>query len=197
MTDYTAKRIILKNAGGEYLIPYTDGANTDLSNLTTTGSDKFVTKDTAQTISAIKTFSAVPVMTGALNAKDNSTNMPTTAWVRNHCCTTAATTSSTASKDAPAYVVTNYKSGDNWYRVWSDGWIEQGGRFQTASTSMQTVNLNKAFTTTNYKIQLTGYYSQVATNTPIVNTATGTKTKTAFSAFFATSLYTDWYACGY
>ena len=170
-------------------------ANVDLSNLTTTGNDKFVTKDTAQTISAVKTFSAVPVMTGTLNAKDNSTNIPTTAWVRNHCATTAATTTSTASKDAPAYVVENYKSGNNWYRKWSDGWIEQGGILEPSTG--QTVTLNKPFTTTKYQA-----FTQTASGTyaSVVNAfvcSTSNYTTTTFFASCAVAQYQIWFACGY
>ena len=106
----------------------TNKANIDLDNLSATGNDKFVTKDTVQTISATKTFSAVPVMTETLTATDNSTKIPTTAWVRNHRCTSIPTTSSTASADAPAYVVVNYKNNSGqWYRKYSDGFIEQSG----------------------------------------------------------------------
>ena len=94
-------------------------------------------------------------------------------------------------------VIETYVNGTSWYRVWSDGWIEQGGNFQTTISNFQTVNLIKPFTSTNYRILLTGYFSTVAQATPIVNTADGTKTPSAFQAFFSVGLYTDWYACGY
>jgi len=42
-------------------------------------------------------------------------------------CTATPTTTSTASNTHPAVVVENYINGSNWYRVWSDGFIEQGG----------------------------------------------------------------------
>lgn len=42
----------------------------------------------------------------------------------------------------------------SWFRVWSDGWIEQGGRINTTSENQQvTVNLLKPFSNTNYCIQ--------------------------------------------
>ena len=41
--------------------------------------------------------------------------------------TGAATSVGGASTTKPAMVVTTYKSGTNWYRVWSDGTLEQGG----------------------------------------------------------------------
>ena len=51
--------------------------------------------------------------------------------------------------DIPAsqsgYVTQTWRDGNNWYRVWSDGWIEQGGK-----SGGKTITLNKPFTTTNY-----------------------------------------------
>ena len=40
MTDYTATKVILKNSSGGYLIPYTDKAAKDLSDLSQTGENK-------------------------------------------------------------------------------------------------------------------------------------------------------------
>ena len=40
-----------------------------------------VDRTSAQTISGVKTFSAVPVISGAISADDNSTKIATTAWV--------------------------------------------------------------------------------------------------------------------
>ncbi len=186
-SDYSAKWYALNtDASGK--------ADKDLSNLSSTGNDKFVTKDTAQEISGVKTFSLTPVCTAALSATDNSTNMPTTAWVRNHCCTTAATTSSTASKDAPAYVTQNYKNGNNWYRVWSDGWIEQGGYVSaTAQAVNQTITLNKAFTTTNYFAVVSIAYNAEGPSTGQMNVFT--KSTTIFKTYHSCNKY--WYACGY
>ena len=67
--------------------------------------------------------------------------------------TTKATTASTASKTKPAVVVENYKKGDNWYRVWSDGWIEQGGVAETGVKN--TITFLKPFSDTNYTANLT------------------------------------------
>ena len=50
------------------------------------------------------------------------------------------------------YVETTYQNGTSWYRVWSDGWIEQGGIVLNVTTTSQTVVFLKAFTTTNYYI---------------------------------------------
>ena len=37
MTDYTARKILLKNASGDYLIPYTDKMEKDLSDIASAG----------------------------------------------------------------------------------------------------------------------------------------------------------------
>lgn len=61
------------------------------------------------------------------NYADNSEKIVTTAYMANHWVTAKATTSTSASKARPAVVVENYVNGTSWYRIWSDGWIQQGG----------------------------------------------------------------------
>lgn len=92
------------------------------------------------------------------NYADSSTKIVTTAFLTNRWTTSKATTTSSASKAQPAVVIQNYVSGTSWYRVWSDGWIEQGGRvyvyFSASSANegenVTTISFLKAFTNTNY-----------------------------------------------
>lgn len=93
------------------------------------------------------------------------------------------------------YVIETYRNGTEWYRLWSDGWIEQGGFLSSVTTTQSsvTVNLLKTFSNTNYTVQLT-------------NLDSGT---TNFYASFVQSKYVNrfimflprgkpmWYACGY
>lgn len=61
------------------------------------------------------------------------------------------------SNDEKPYVteVSNESLMPSWYRVWSDGWCEQGGRFTTAtSNSTYTVELLKAMSDTDYQVSL-------------------------------------------
>ena len=46
-----------------------------------------------------------------------------------------------------AYIISSYHSGTEWYRVWSDGWCEQGG---SITTSEGTIVFQKEFIDTNY-----------------------------------------------
>ena len=132
--------------------------------------------------------------TGASLANVGLTNL--SSGLSNTICTTPATTTSTASSAVPAVVVENYKNGNNWYRVWSDGWIEQGGATAGGGT---TTTLLKQFADTNYSIQctlqnvnVTTYYSPVFyeknTDSFKVNINGGGTTPN--------NLY-NWRACGY
>ena len=56
-----------------------------------------------------------------------------------------------------AYITSSWVSGASWYRVWSDGWIEQGGMVHDEGSWVnreKTVTLPKAFKNTNYNISL-------------------------------------------
>lgn len=49
--------------------------------------------------------------------------------------------------------------GSSWYRVWSDGFIEQGGHYTSSDSSKFTVTLNKQMKTTYYHCDVTGGYN--------------------------------------
>ena len=50
---------------------------------------------------------------------------------------------------AGATVVETYRNGTNWYRVWSDGWVEQGGLVVDGATSLTFL---KPFVDANYTV---------------------------------------------
>lgn len=82
-------------------------------------------------------------------------------------CDTKATTTSSASSNKVAVVTKNYVNGTSWYRVWSDGWIEQGGYLSVTSSSA-TVNLLKSHANTNYNITLGSYQPAVGAGYAVV-----------------------------
>ena len=137
---------------------------------------------------------------------DNSTKIATTAYCVNRRCTTKATTTSSASITRPCWIVQNYLSGSSWYRVWSDGWIEQGGSISTsgavAAKDVKTlvVTLLKNFT------NATSIYAQAIPNAATYTSAlTGRSTATLSFTFKNTNTNNSdsglttayWYACGY
>ena len=85
-------------------------------------------------------------------------------------------------------VTETYSSGTNWYRVWSDGWCEQGGYSSTASI---TINLLKPFSNTNYTIVT----ASITTQTGGSYTVCIRKNTTNFIASGTQPF--DWRACGY
>lgn len=88
-------------------------------------------------------------------------------------------------------LIKSYKSGTNWYRIYSDGWCEQGG-----VVSADTTTFLKTYADTNYNLQLTignndtGAYQHK--NYPYSKTTTGFTTSGATG--FAVK---DWRTCGY
>lgn len=91
-------------------------------------------------------YAFAPIYTA--NYADVSNKIVTTSYMSNHWTATRATTVSTASKARPAVVIQNYVNDHTWFRVWSDGWIEQG--LLALGSNGLIVTLPKAFSNTNY-----------------------------------------------
>lgn len=112
-------------------------------------------------------------------------------------CTTKGTTASSASSTEPAVVVKNYKNGYSWYRVWSDGWIEQGGQ-NTTDSAEATITLLYKFTATNYyvNLQMVNQRSGSQQNiTPYSKTVSNFKRTCNGGTEYKNPI--AWYACGY
>ena len=89
-------------------------------------------------------------------------------------------------------VVETFESGSSWYRVYDDGWVEQGGRGSTAN-STTTITLLKPYRDTNYSV------------------TAGNNTSAAYASPCACNIYSNsqiqircggsvewmWQACGY
>lgn len=56
--------------------------------------------------------------------------------------------------ECPAYVVETYRNGASWYRVWSDGVIEQGGMGVTNTAALAEISLMKPYSAADYSILL-------------------------------------------
>jgi hypothetical protein len=50
----------------------------------------------------------------------------------------------------PVVIVKTYRNGSDWYRVYSDGWCEQGGRTTISANTTKTVDLFVEYADTNY-----------------------------------------------
>ena len=102
------------------------------------------------------------------------------------------------------HVVETYQNGNSWYRVYSDGWCEQGGLETSLVTTHPdgiTTYFLKPFKGANYSLQVTMHSTYTSAVSPQF---IGINSKGAAS--FTTSNYSttnkvtspkDWYACGY
>ena len=101
------------------------------------------------------------------------------------------------------YIIETWNEGTEWYRVWSDGWIEQGGTTGLITSgdsyNSKTITFKKSFTNTNYTF--TSCANKYSTKNGL---------GTAYPPFIFTKNNTsiiigkyswtdgiDWYACGY
>ena len=93
----------------------------------------------------------------------------------------------------------SYKTNDDWYNLYSDGWCEQGGRLNAGGTISDTYAL--AMNNNDYSLGMTPCYNGAdsAVYYPMIKTTTGfTGTKAWYngsSNLIAGSV--DWSVCGY
>lgn len=102
------------------------------------------------------------------------------------------------------HIINTWKSTDGsaWYRVWSDGWIEQGGKVQDSGNwydRTKTITLHKAFKDTNYNVTLGDGYnlsdpSRIADRVRTV-TSVSTNKFNVYLDDFTGGVY--WHACGF
>ena len=92
-------------------------------------------------------------------------------------------------QDKCIHIIDTYVNGTSWYRVWSDGWCEQGFCPASASASTYTTaTLLKPFKDTNYSIFISFYNG---------NWYPRFNSKTTSSFTFDTNVKACWIACGY
>lgn len=98
---------------------------------------------------------------------------------------------------AGATVVKSYTDANsNWYRVWSDCWLEQGGILTDTSATYETLNITllKPFVSVKYN-----FIFQSSFNDNIYAPAISAKTTTAITiarAAHSIANCANWYACG-
>ena len=123
---------------------------------------------------------------------DNSTKIATTAFVK------AQGYIGTANLATCHVIIQTYVNGTSWYRVWSDGWIEQGGRVSISQDTQTTVTLLKAFSNTDYMVLISACRSGTQTggdgNFTVEYVSESQFKWSNGDDFGGTGI---WYACGY
>ncbi len=132
-----------------------------------------------------------------------TSDIPALSW-----CTTNATTTSSASPTTPAVIVSNYVSGTSWRRIWSDGWIEQGGEVTGTADAYVTVSITEMKNTDYFVCISVGDYAADNwynyTDVNARNFQVGLLTTTSFKVFLNkySGSYPSlgkkrWMVCGY
>ena len=101
------------------------------------------------------------------------------------------------------YIKEKYVNGTSWYRIYSDGWIEQGGQSIFSSVGSQIITYLKTFKNTNYTLSI---QSITSTGNSTSNEsqrgacakggAVSSTTTNNCTILWASGTY-SWYACGY
>ena len=167
----------------------------------------------AETISGAKTFTAAITASGGVtgnitgNAATatalqtartiNGVSFDGTANITVADSTKVALDGSNLSGATVRVVTEEWKSGNNWYRVYSDGWIEQGGISGYYTNTDITINLNKNFSDKSYTALATVQWatsSSLGYPTYIKDKSTTTITLTTMAT---ANKIANWYACGF
>lgn len=110
--------------------------------------------------------------------------------------TRPTSTTSTVSSTNPAVVIQNYINGTSWYRVYSDGWCEQGGKSVSSSNlgyRLVTISLLKPYIDTNYSAFVTSRYNaKTESGTNYIRSESPTEFEAAVLGYGYA-----WQACGY
>lgn len=94
------------------------------------------------------------------------------------------------------YVVDEWQQGQEWYRVWKSGWIEQGGGFEVKNDYVtQTFTFRKPFKGDTYYASATGSYTGSTANSEVISAKTSTTI--TFSGVHNTDGRANWIAKGY
>ncbi len=96
------------------------------------------------------------------------------------------------------HVNETYNDGTNWYRKWSDGWLEQGGFAATDNTGRGVINLLQPYSTEDYTVCITAYASQITGLSTWTVKASNPKTQSSIGivASSADPVSCMWQTCG-
>lgn len=92
---------------------------------------------------------------------------------------------------SPRYLTNSYATTSVWYRVYSDGWVEQGGYSDSSSNTSTTVTFLKPMKNSNYFAIASRIYPSANAGQAIVLSQT---TTTLNYALLGNRVY--WYVCG-
>lgn len=131
------------------------------------------------------------------NAITHVDGLPDQTDKAGYLLTTDGTEASWGETEEIQCVVETYQNGTSWYRIYSDGWCEQGGVTTASSSATKTVTLLQNYRDTTYTVVLGSSYSATTTFTSIVHL--NTKSVGSFQIIDSTNttVLTYWQTSGY
>ncbi len=106
----------------------------------------------------------------------------------------------TINGEAVKYITATYNDGLNWYRKWSDGWLEQGGFSGPFTSAYGRITLSRPYADTDYNVQLTPAGRPYGTPPTVLFDGDDDKNMTTTGFYVGgqdwVSGYVKWYACG-
>ena len=152
--------------------------------------------DNAQFLNAFKIIAANLELVGA---NTNLSNLTATGEAKFAAPSLSNVTSAAGANLNAAGVVTvvsTWHSGTEWYRIWSDGWCEQGGQVTSTSTTTVQITLNHSFADTTYSI-LTQQERNSTGSGSLPRIVTSSKTTATFNMAVDSNTVNYWEAKGY
>lgn len=105
----------------------------------------------------------------------------------------------TSSSNTVAYIIETSNTDNNWYRIWSDGWVEQGGILVTTSASSNTISLPIEMASDLFNIDfhiVKGGSSNNTTNNARIESRKTTSTSITLYIQPSDETYTSWTVMG-
>ena len=129
-----------------------------------------------------------------VNSSQDEVSFDWAQWASN----LAAKANTDLSNCTKPYITETYQNGTSWYRVYSDGWCEQGGVIGLTSGSWASVSKTflKQYKDTNYLVACIGNWSNAESSSCTV-TAKSMSGFTVTYAINTTAQLGWWQACGY
>lgn len=98
---------------------------------------------------------------------------------------------------AGATVVESYRNGTEWYRVWSDGWLEQGGSVSHPNDYLNTHSFLRPYSSNQYTLIGVKATDGSWTSSDVdLYMPFSSRTTTSFGTYTNNDTIISWYACG-
>ena len=147
-----------------------------------------------------ETFSINQALNANWDIIDNMDPLPDQTGKNGYILTTNGSEASWGQTGEIYPIVETYVDGPSWYRIYSDGWCEQGGYFDGGGTTYNkyTIQLYRAYQDTNYTVLSTIYNEDYTGGTGPYYFGVHSKTVSTFQVYSDSNMQRRmWVTFGY